>query len=359
MANGLKKNESIAVFMWDANEMLLGSIRTLYDQGQESDVLLPLARVYNTQREVYLLINQERSLLQLPTSSGSTSRPTTGLQPTRLPQSLRPFARTSGSPSLAGSALQRATVLTGTRARLASAPSTLGKPSRPTSEPAARPSRSATKAHGAAAATRAGAATVATTATAHATDAPTRSVGGTTRANAIAHPATLAKAKARSKRGRSETRTPAAAVAASGAGLGEMVAPIAIAAGMARRLGAGSAIPPAMARILTPIRTRAPATRLRPSGPGVDVTLHKTISAAGGSPHRPAARRTAPTAGPLTGISIGAGPHRRLSGDQPPAQSQRWYRLPPWRVYGVALHELARVHHVTPDHPPSPNTRGD
>jgi len=24
----------------------------------------------------------------------------------------------------------------------------------------------------------------------------------------------------------------------------------------------------------------------------------------------------------------------------------RRYRLPPWRVYGVALHELARVHHV-------------
>ena len=65
MADGLKNNESIAVFMWDANETLLGSIRTLYDQGQESDVLLPLARVYNTQREVYLLINQERSLLQL------------------------------------------------------------------------------------------------------------------------------------------------------------------------------------------------------------------------------------------------------------------------------------------------------
>ena len=65
MADGLKNNESLAVFMWDANETLLGTIRTLYDQGAESDVLLPLAQVYNTQRETYLLVNQERGLLQL------------------------------------------------------------------------------------------------------------------------------------------------------------------------------------------------------------------------------------------------------------------------------------------------------
>jgi hypothetical protein len=65
-ADSLKLYESIATFAWDANRALLDSIRALHDEGgEDSDLFRRLAWSYNSQRELYRVVNQKRCLLDM------------------------------------------------------------------------------------------------------------------------------------------------------------------------------------------------------------------------------------------------------------------------------------------------------